>query len=320
MGRERERVGMSAGDKKGVAGSLWWAADFGAAALAATSACFFTNPMEVAKSRLQLAGELSSGAGTPKAPSPVSMVLQIARREGIRGLQGGLAPAIGYQISMNGVRLGAYDTVRSLLERSPLSDVAGPFAVSVAAGAACGALGGVTGNPFFLAKVRLQTMDRTAAPRYSGTLDALVSVVRTEGGLRALWRGVDAQLLRVTIGSAVQLSVYGLVKAEMVRLGRDDGAAVHVLASAVTGMAVTLAMNPFDVVATRLYNQRIADGKGTLYSGALDCLVKTVRHEGVAGLYKGFLAHYLRLCPHTILTLVFWEQYKAAAQKLLLSN
>jgi solute carrier family 25, member 34/35 len=64
--------------------------------------------------------------------------------------------------------------------------------------------------------------------------------------------------------------------------------------------------------------------KGVLYANGLDCIVKTVKAEGFAALYKvchlikgylhlikGFSAHYLRIGPHTILTFVFLEQLKA---------
>lgn len=76
-------------------------------------------------------------------------------------------------------------------------------------------------------------------------------------------------------------------------------------------------MNPFDVVTTRMYNQntdtsttaagsaKTAGRGGALYSSPLDCVVKTVRAEGPMALYKGFLAHYLRIGPHTVLCFVF---------------
>ncbi len=35
----------------------------------------------------------------------------IAKNEGLSGLQGGLGPALGYQLAMNGTRLGAYAPV-----------------------------------------------------------------------------------------------------------------------------------------------------------------------------------------------------------------
>lgn len=82
-----------------------------------------------------------------------------------------------------------------------------------------------------------------------------------------------------------------------------------------TGFAVTTAMNPFDVVSTRLYSQRVVDGKGELYSGVLDCVRKTFKSEGFFGFYKGWTAHYFRLGPHTVCTLLFWEQAKTLAAK-----
>ncbi len=42
----------------------------------------------------------------------------------------------------------------------------------------------------------------------------------------------------------------------------------------------------------------------------MDCLVKTVRNEGLRALQKGWLAQYARLGPHTVLTFVFLEQVK----------
>jgi len=86
-------------------------------------------------------------------------------------------------------------------------------------------------------------------------------------------------------------------------------------ASLLSGFCVTVAMNPADVISTRLYNQPVVNGKGTSYNGIVDCAVKTIKTEGVRGLYKGFTAHYMRLGPHTILTFVFWEQFKAMAAR-----
>lgn len=54
---------------------------------------------------------------------------------------------------------------------------------------------------------------------------------------------------------------------------------------------------------SRMYNQT-----GNLYSGVFDCLVKTVKTEGVLAIYKGYLAHLARILPHTILTLSLAEQ------------
>lgn len=54
---------------------------------------------------------------------------------------------------------------------------------------------------------------------------------------------------------------------------------------------------------SRMYNQT-----GNLYSGVMDCVLKTVKTEGVLAIYKGFFAHLARILPHTVLTLTLAEQ------------
>jgi solute carrier family 25 protein 34/35 len=50
----------------------------------------------------------------------------------------------------------------------------------------------------------------------------------------------------------------------------------------------------------QLPNGRIV---GTLYKNPFDCLWRTITTEGPLALYKGSTAHFLRIAPHTILTL-----------------
>lgn len=79
----------------------------------------------------------------------------------------------------------------------------------------------------------------------------------------------------------------------------------------ISGFFTVVAMTPFDVVSTRLFNQGVdAKGKGLMYNNLIDCFVKTFKVEGMAGLYKGVVANYWRTAPHTILNLTFWEQFK----------
>lgn len=58
----------------------------------------------------------------------------------------------------------------------------------------------------------------------------------------------------------------------------------NVLAGTCGGVAVVFVGHPFDTVKVRLQMQPVNQ---PLYSGMLDCVVKTVRGEGIGGLYKG---------------------------------
>ena len=69
---------------------------------------------------------------------------------------------------------------------------------------------------------------------------------------------------------------------------------------------MTFAINPMDVIRTRVYNQpRDTSGVGLLYAGVQDALGKIVRSEGVAALYKGLVAHFARVGPYTVLSFTF---------------
>jgi len=82
-----------------------------------------------------------------------------------------------------------------------------------------------------------------------------------------------------------------------------------------SGVVVVMMMTPFDVVSTRLYNQPTdAAGRGLLYRGIAECFMRTFATEGIWGFYKGCGALFFRLGPHTVLTLVFWNQMQTAYQ------
>ncbi|KAJ1342851.1 hypothetical protein BSLG_002510 [Batrachochytrium salamandrivorans] len=240
----------------------------------------------------------------------------------------GLAPAYIYQILLNGTRLGLYDPLKLVIQSgvdrvasnitgdpNPTNPVAPAFAM-VTSGA--------------MSRMQSYTKGSALAVGHQhsyvtqGTFHSLVKVFHS-GGIRGLWRGVDASMMRTGVGSSVQLSSYDGCKQALLQSGWFDssngaegGIGLHFVASLATSLLVCIAMNPFDVASTRMYNQHeSADGKsGSLYKNGVDCLIKTVRSEGARALYKGFFANYLRVGPHTILTFVFLEQLRAAANRI----
>lgn len=68
------------------------------------------------------------------------------------------------------------------------------------------------------------------------------------------------------------------------------------------GLCCATTSNPIDVVKSRYMNQAFVNGKGVLYASTTDCFMKTLRSEGPAGFFKGWLPSWFRLGPHTIIT------------------
>nr|KAF6445134.1 solute carrier family 25 member 34 [Molossus molossus] len=256
-------------------------------------ACVFTNPLEVVKTRLQLQGELQAPGTYPQPYRGfVASVAAVARADGLCGLQKGLAASLLYQGLMNSVRFYCY----GLACQAGLTQQPGG---TVVAGAVAGALGAFVGSPAYLS-----------------VLGAMETIWRQQG-LAGLWRGVGGAVPRVMVGSAAQLATFASAKAWVQERQwlPEDSWLVALAGGMISSVAVVAVMTPFDVVSTRLYNQPVdGAGRGQLYAGLADCLVKIWRQEGPLALYKGLGPAYLRLGPHTILSMLFWDELRKLAR------
>jgi solute carrier family 25 protein 34/35 len=158
------------------------------------------------------------------------------------------------------------------------------------------------------------------AHKYTGLLDGLRKVHGAEGVV-GLFRGLNGALPRVMSGSAVQLSSYDSFRGAVAAAGvLPQGMPQALAASLLASVLTVTAMNPFDVISTRLYQSA---GQATVYRGPLDCARQTVAKEGWAALQKGWLAQYGRLGPHTVLTFVLLEGVRphvAAVERALLEG
>jgi len=323
---------LGGGPNKSAAENVSTLGGFIAGGLAACGAVTFTNPIELIKTRMQLQGELSKKSDAPKLyKNPIQAFGLIYRKEGIRGLQQGLTCGYYYQLGLNGCRIGLYEPSRyaitNLLNPSSFKEgekVPQNLWINVLAGFVAGAAGAVVASPFFLIKTRMQSYSGAKAASaqgsqsvgqqtyYKNAADGLLKIYRAEG-IVGLFRGVDAAILRTGAGSAAQLPVYNLTKSMLLEYDvvEDNSTGLHFISGAMAGLGVAIVMNPWDVILTRVYNQ-----KGNLYKGPIDCFAKTVKTEGFGALYKGFYAQLFRIWPHSILTLMFMEHCMKAIEKV----
>lgn len=69
----------------------------------------------------------------------------------------------------------------------------------------------------------------------------------------------------------------------------------------VAGFFMTVTVAPWDMLRTKLMNQP-TDKK--IYEGFSDCLVKTVKADGVLSLWRGFIPIWARFAPQATLQLI----------------
>jgi len=265
---------------------------------------------------MQLQGELQDKGHQPKLyKGPLHGVSVIVRNEGF-GIYRGIGAAYIYQVLLNGCRLGFYEPLRGTLTSAIYGDKSvQSLGINVFSGAASGILGAAAGSPFFLIKTRLQSYSPTrpvgTQHKYKNAVDGCRQIYGAEG-IRGLYRGVTAAMVRTGFGSSVQLPTYFFAKRRLVKhLGMEEGPMLHLASSTASGFVVCCVMHPPDTIMSRMYNQN-----GNLYQGVFDCLSKTVRTEGFLAIYKGFMPHLARILPHTILTLSFAEQTNKWMRKL----
>jgi solute carrier family 25, member 34/35 len=221
---------------------------FIAGGIAACGAVTATHPFETVKVRMQLQGELQAKDLVDKKYRGVLQgVSVITKNEGIRGIYRGIGCAYIYQILLNGCRLGFYEPVRSWTTNLIFKDSkVQSLGVNVFTGATSGIMGAMAGSPFFLVKTRLQSYSPSLAVgtqhKYRNALDGMRQIFRSEG-IRGLYRGMGASMVRTGAGSSVQLPTYFWAKRRLIRhAGMEDGAPLHLLSSTISGFVVCLFM------------------------------------------------------------------------------
>lgn len=178
---------------------------------------------------------------------------------------------------------------------------------SFARGAAAGFLGGVcqtlVGQPFDTLKVRMQT-----AKAQSSFMKVMLDTVRGEG-LQGLYRGTAPALLFGLIENTFAFAVNEQLKRILMQREPTKELSLSALAAcgAASGLAHCCVSCPTEVVKCRV---QVVNSP---YTGPLQCTAATLRTEGVAGLYSGFLPFVLREVPFY---LVFFASYETIASSL----
>ena len=150
---------------------------------------------------------------------------------------------------------------------------------------------------------------------------AILAAIPKVEGWRALFKGLGPNLIGVVPARAINFWAYGNGKrfyAEQFFAGQDVAGA-HLLAAATAGIITGTATNPIWLVKTRLQldkeHAKGSGGQGRMYKNAWDCVVKTVRHEGIRGLYRGLTASYLGVSESTLQWMLYEQAKKSLARR-----
>jgi len=256
-------------------------------------------PMDTVKVRMQLIDRSSNKI------SPWSVARSFLAQGGIPTLYAGLSAALLKQLIYGTSRLGLFATFEQKLERRAHErcQTLG-FGGRAIASLGAGSIAAFVGNPTEVSLVRMQADGMRPAEQrkhYSSVFDALRRITRQEGIL-ALWKGAGPNIIRAMSTNFGQLAFFSESKHRINEYTDLSPGTRTALAASIAGLAGTVVSLPFDFVKTRLQNQSLAAtnaGGIPIYSGSIDCFIKTTRREGLLRFYRDFWPYLMRIAPHS---------------------
>ncbi|KAF9961609.1 hypothetical protein BGZ72_002923 [Mortierella alpina] len=308
---------------------LPFAFQFLAGAIAGVTEISCMYPLDLVKTRLQLqpaslkspyAATVSALATTAKTSvetvpytSIVDCLRKVVQQEGLLNLYRGVLPPILAEAPKRAIKFGANEqwgfALKKLFSLDRLTALQAGFVGSMA-----GATEAVMVTPFDLVKVRLQ--DRHSLGSYSGTFDC-VSKIGSQEGLLTFYHGLEATIWRHATWSGVYFMVIHLFRTafpERPGTSKNESMLRNFVAGTIGGTFGTLVNTPFDVVKSRVQNQRKGNVK---YGWALPSLATVYREEGFRALYKGLAPKVVRLGPGGGLLLVVFDRVSEMMRRSL---
>jgi len=126
---------------------------------------------------------------------------------------------------------------------------------------------------------------------YNGVIDCTRRVIATEG-VQPLWRGNLANCLRYFPTQALNFAFKDKVKS-MFNVSKDASYPVkfgaNILSGGCAGSLSLLFVYSLDFARTRLANDAKGKGGERQYKGLVDVYTKTLKSDGIVGLYRGFV-------------------------------
>ncbi|RYO74196.1 hypothetical protein DL764_010950 [Monosporascus ibericus] len=239
----------------------------------------------------------------------ITAVTDLYKAGGFRGFFAGNGLNVVKIMPETAIRFGAYEAAkRTLADLEGHGDThhINPYSKFVAGGFA----GMVS---------QLQSEYVSGGARGNALLIQTFRKMYAEGGARAAYRGVTMGLIGMFPYSAIDMGTFEFLKATYVgymakKYGvHEEDAQPNTFATGIMGATSgafgASVVYPLNVLRTRLQTQGTSMHPAR-YTGIWDVANKTVRNEGVRGLYKGLMPNLLKVAPALSITWMVYENAK----------
>lgn len=275
--------------------------NFGLGSIAGCIGATVVYPTDFIKTRMQAQRSVT------KYQSSIDCLNKVIKKEGFRGLYSGL----GFQLLGVAPEKAIKLTVNDYLRKQLIDKNGHLHKISeVISGASAGACQVMFTNPVEIVKIRLQVKSE-----YSNASDVNAFAVIKKLGLRGLYKGASACLLRDIPFSAIYFPTYAHIKKDLFSFDPSDKTKRNrlktwelLVAGALAGMPAAFLTTPFDVIKTRL--QVVPKANEISYLGVIHATKTIFKEESIKSFFKGSGARVLRSSPQFGFTLAAYELFK----------
>ncbi|PIA36588.1 hypothetical protein AQUCO_03300054v1 [Aquilegia coerulea] len=192
-----------------------------------------------------------------------------------------------------------------------MGDATSAYYKDYIAGLAAGVSTVITGHPFDTVKVKLQKHNTEVhGIKYRNALHCTGRILQNEG-VRGLYRGATSSFIGMAFESSLLFGIYSQTKQSLQGEVNSSKPQLQVIipSAAFGGAIISFILCPSELVKCRMQVQGTDSMvlKHNRYSGPLDCALKTIKNEGVNGLFRGGLTTLLR---ESIGNAVFFSTYE----------
>jgi len=246
-------------------------------------------PTEFIKTQLQLQSKQN-----PQYAGIMDCARQTVKNHGPLALYRGAAPLILGSSVKQSVRWATYQNVSNAFRD-------GDGNLTVFANMFCGACAGAAEATFAVTpietiKTRCTDDLRRGTGKYTGSFDATVKIIRSEGFM-GIYRGLAPTIAKQGTNQMIRFPIQQFYMQTLFinTLGFDENFKQNPLLNGLCGAAAggtsVLMTMPQDTIKTRMQGEEAKK----LYKGTLDCLKQTVSRNGVMFLWTGTWPRFVRV-------------------------
>ncbi|KAL2700969.1 hypothetical protein AAEP93_007788 [Penicillium crustosum] len=252
--------------------------------------------------RLKILLQIQSVGRTEYRLSIWKALVKMGREEGWRGFMRGNGTNCIRIIPYSAVQFGSYNFYKQFVE-SPDGEMT-PMRRLV-----CGGVAGITSvtitYPLDIVRTRLSIQSasfadlgaRDPSQKLPGMFATMAMIYKTEGGTKALYRGIAPTVAGVAPYVGLNFMTYESVRKYLTPDGDKNPSSYRkLLAGAISGAVAQTCTYPFDVLRRR-FQINTMSGMGYQYTSIWDAVRVIVAEEGLRGLFKGIGPNLLKVAP-----------------------